>query len=115
MVVEALNRRRDIALERSLGASQQMVIREFWSWSIAFSMTGAVLGVLLAFLLSHPVLNTLSPLVGEVSSQFSEAAGIKGSSVFLGVGMAALFGGILGLLPSFSAVKGNIAENLRDA
>lgn len=115
MVVEALNRRRDIALERSLGASQRMVIREFWSWSLALSLTGAALGVLLALIFSRPVLNTLSPLVGEVSSQFSAAAGVKASSVFLGVGLAVLFGGVLGLLPSFSAVKGNIAETLREA
>ena len=115
MVVEALNRRRDIALERSLGASQNMVIREFWTWSIGLSLTGAALGVIFALLFSHPVLNTLSPLVGEVSSQFSEAAGVKGSSVLLGVFLALLFGGVLGLLPSFSAVKGNIAETLREA
>ncbi len=115
MVVEALNRRRDIALERSLGASRQMVVREFWSWSIALSFTGAAVGVILALILSRPVLGTLSPLVGEVSTRFSEAAGVKGGSVFLGVGMALLFGGVLGLLPSFSAVKGNIAETLREA
>ena len=115
MVVEALNRRRDIALERSLGASQHMVIREFWTWSIALSLTGAVLGVIISLLLSHPVLSTLSPLVGEVSSQFSEAAGVRFSSVLLGVFLAVLFGGVLGLLPSFSAVKGNIAETLREA
>ena len=114
MVVEALNRRREIALERSLGASQQMVVREFWSWSIALSLTGGAVGVVLALILSRPVLSTLSPLVGEVSSQFSEAAGVKGGSVFLGVGMAVLFGGVLGLLPSFPAVNGNIAETLRE-
>jgi ABC-type antimicrobial peptide transport system permease subunit len=65
MVVEALNRRRDIALERSLGASQNRIIREFWSWSIGLSLTGAALGVIFSLLFSHPVLNTLSPLVGE--------------------------------------------------
>lgn len=114
MVVEALNRRKDIALERALGASQNDVVKEFWLWSLMLSLTGAVIGVLLAFSLSHPVLNTLSPLVGEVSTQFSAAAGVRFSSVIQGVFFAVLFGGVLGILPSFSAVKGNIAETLRE-
>jgi len=115
MVVEALNRRKSIALERALGASQKVVIKEFWIWSLMLSLAGAALGVIIALILSHPVLNTLSPLVGEVSSQFSEAAGVRFSSVLRGVFLAVLFGGVLGLLPSLSAVKGNIADTLREA
>ncbi|MDC7233742.1 MAG: ABC transporter permease [Spirochaetales bacterium] len=114
MVVEALNRRKDIALERALGASQNDVVKEFWLWSLMLSLTGAAIGVILALILSGPVLNTLSPLVGEVSSQFSEAAGVRFGSVLQGVFFAVLFGGVLGILPSFSAVKGNIAETLRE-
>ncbi len=115
MVVEALNRKRDIALERALGASQSLVVREFWSWSVMLSLAGAVLGLLIAAVLSGPVLSTLSPLVGEVSTSFSEAAGLRLLSVVRGIVLAVLFGGILGLLPSFSAVKGNIADILREA
>ncbi len=114
MVVEALNRRKDIALERALGASQRDVVKEFWLWSLMLSLAGAVIGVLLALVLSHPVLSTLSPLVGEVSDQFSEAAGIRFIPIVKGVFLAVLFGGILGLLPSLSAVKGNISETLRE-
>jgi len=115
MVVEALNRRKDIALERALGASRKDVVREFWIWSLMLSLTGALIGVVVAFILSGPVLNTLSPLVGEVSVQFSEAAGIRFISVLRGVFFAVFFGGFLGLLPSLTAVKGNIAETLREA
>ncbi len=115
MVVEALNRRKDIALERALGASRKDVVKEFWIWSLMLSLTGALIGVILAFILSGPVLNTLSPLVGEVSAQFSQAAGIRFISILRSVFFAVLFGGVLGLLPSFSAVRGNIAETLREA
>ena len=115
MVVEALNRKRDIALERALGASQVLVVKEFWSWSIMLSLAGAALGLIIAAILSGPVLSTLSPLVGEVSSSFSEAAGLRFLSIVRGILMAVLFGGVLGLLPSFSAVKGNIALTLREA
>ena len=61
MVVESLSRRREIALERALGASQQLVIREFWSWSLTLSLAGALIGVILSLLLAEPVMNNLSP------------------------------------------------------
>lgn len=114
MVVESLGRRREIALERSLGASQIRVIREFWSWSMMLSLLGAIIGVLLALLIGKPVLGTLSPLLGELSSDFGSAAGIKILPVFGGFSLAIGCGGLLGLLPAFSAVKGNIAETLRE-
>jgi putative ABC transport system permease protein len=114
MVVEALGRKREIALERSLGASQIRVIKEFWSWSIMLSLLGAVIGIILAFILAKPVLGTMAPLLGELSENFSEASGVKLSSVISGFLLALGCGGILGLLPAFSAVKGNISETLRE-
>ncbi|MBB6478856.1 ABC transporter permease [Spirochaeta isovalerica] len=114
MVVESLGRRREIALERSLGASQVRVIREFWSWSMMLSLLGAVIGVLLALAIGKPVLGTLSPLLGELSSDFSSAAGVKFLPLVSGFALAIGCGGLLGLLPAFSAVKGNIAETLRE-
>jgi len=114
MVVEALGRRREISLERALGASQVQVIGEFWSWSVALSLLGALIGLLFAFLLAGPVLGTLAPLVGEVSTQFKAAAGLDPWSVVEGVVLALGCGGVLGLLPAFSAVKGTIADTLRE-
>ena len=114
MVVEALNRRRAIALERALGASRGIVIREFWSWSLALSLTGAIMGVVIALLLARPVLSTLSPLMGEVSGNFARAAGVRFGSVLFSLSLSVLFGGVLGVLPSLSAVRGNIADTLRE-
>jgi putative ABC transport system permease protein len=114
MVVELLGRRREIALERALGASQAAVVREFWSWSVALSLMGAVIGLALAFLLSRPVLGTIAPLVGEVSDQFRDAAGLDLASAAGGVALALGCGGILGALPAFGAVKGNISDTLRE-
>lgn len=114
MVVESLGRRREIALERSLGASRRRVVREFWSWSVMLSLLGALIGVLLALAIGKPVLGTLSPLLGELSLDFSASAGIKISSVISGFALAMGCGGLLGLLPAFSAVKGNISDILRE-
>jgi putative ABC transport system permease protein len=114
MVVEALGRKREIALERSLGASQLRVIKEFWSWSIMLSLLGAIIGIILAFLLAKPVLGSMAPLLGELSGNFSEASGVKITSLISGFLLALGCGGMLGLLPAFSAVKGNIADTLRE-
>ena len=114
MVVESLSRRREIALERALGASQKLVVREFWNWSITLSLAGAVLGVILSLLLARPVMNSLSPLLGEVAGQFQADSGIAASAVLVSVALALGFGGSLGLLPVLSAVKGNIAETIRE-
>jgi len=114
MVVELLGRRREIALERALGASQAMVVREFWSWSVALSLIGAALGLVLALLLSKPVLSTIAPLVGEVSDKFKDAAGLDPMSALAGVLLDLGCGGVLGALPAFAAVKGNISETLRE-
>jgi ABC-type antimicrobial peptide transport system permease subunit len=114
MVVELLSRRRDIALERAIGASQADVVKEFWTWSVALSLFGALLGVLIAIPLSGPVLRTIAPLLGEVSTQFSAAATLTPSSIALGLLLALGCGGVLGALPAFAAVKGNISDTLRE-
>jgi putative ABC transport system permease protein len=114
MVVEALGRKREIALERSLGASQGRVLKEFWIWSIMLSILGAVIGIILAFVLAKPVLGTMAPLLGELSENFSEASGVRLSAVIAGFILAITCGGVLGLLPAFSAVKGNISDTLRE-
>ena len=112
MVVEALSRRRDIALERALGASQLQVVKEFWSWSFLLSCLGAILGVVFSLILAKPVLNTIVPLVGEFSGD--TALHLSPLAVLGGVSLALVCGGILGLLPAFSAVKGHIADVLRE-
>lgn len=114
MVVESLSRRREIALERALGASQHLVVREFWSWSLTLSMAGALIGIILSLILAKPVMNNLSPLVGEISGQFQADSGVKVSALLTSIALALGFGGVLGLLPAFSAVKGNIAETIRE-
>ncbi len=69
---------------------------------------------LLAFLLAKPVMGTMAPLLGELSGEFASSAGLKISSLLAGFLLAVSCGGVLGLLPAFSAVKGNISDVLRE-
>jgi len=114
MVVESLGRRREIALERALGASQFLVLREFWLWSMALSLLGALIGTLLAFALAPSMVNLITPLAGEISQSFSAASGLNGLAVGAGILLAVLSGGILGVLPAIPSVQGCIADTLRE-
>lgn len=114
MVVESLSRRREIALERALGASQGLVVREFWIWSLALSFTGAATGLILSLVLSKPVMSSMSPLLGEIAAEFSSGFGVTAGAMVTSLTLAVGFGGVLGLLPALSAVKGNIAETIKE-
>lgn len=114
MVVEALGRKKEIAIERALGASKLRVVTEFWQWSVMLSLLGAVLGVILAFLIAQPVLGTMTPLLEELSDDISIGTGIRPLALISGIALALGCGGILGVLPAFSAVKGDISDTLRE-
>ncbi|QEN03391.1 ABC transporter permease [Thiospirochaeta perfilievii] len=115
MVVEALGRRREIAIERALGASRIQVIKEFWLWSVMLSFVGAIIGIILSVALSSTVLGTMSPLISELTGASIVNTSVKPFAVLSGVGLALMCGGLLGVLPSFSAVKGDISDVLREA
>jgi putative ABC transport system permease protein len=114
MVVELLGRKREIALERAIGASQAAVVREYWGYSVALSMVGAAIGVIAAAVLAGPALRTLVPLLGEVSNQINISAALNPLAALGGLLLALFCGGVLGALPAFGAVKGNIADTLRE-
>lgn len=114
MVVEALGRKKEIGLERALGSSKIRVIGEFWQWSVFLSFLGAVIGLFLAFLISTPVLGTLTPLLSEFTSNIEVGSSIKPLSIINTLLLVLLCGGILGILPAFSAVKGSISETIRE-
>jgi len=114
MFVEALSRKREIALERALGASRRRVIMEFWNWSLMLTFLGALLGIILAVLLSRPVLGAMAPLLEELSGNDLISSGIRFSALLNGTALALLCGSVLGLIPSLSAVRGDIADILRE-
>lgn len=113
MVVEALGRRREIAIERALGASRIQIIKEFWGWSIILSCFGGILGIGLSYLLSGTVLGSMSPLISELTAH-TFTPSIKVIPLINGVLLTLFCGGFLGLLPSFGALKGGIADTLRE-
>lgn len=114
MLVEALNRKKHLALERALGASQFRIIKEFWSWSIVMSFLGVLIGSLLAYFSFSSILQTISPLFGDISNELNYDVGFSISALIKSVALILLFGGFFGVIPVIPVVKENIAESIKD-
>lgn len=113
MLVEALGRTREIALERALGASKGVIVREFFARSTVVSLISVVIGVGLAFLLSGPLTNLILPIfAGVEASEVGSVITIQ--SVLIGAASAVAIGGIFGVFPVFSVLNIGIADAIRE-
>ena len=112
-MVEALGRVRQIAIQRALGASRQMVITEFFQRSIFLSLLSALVGVAIALLFASPINQLLIPVYESIGIE-SGGGVITGVSILIGVGTAIAAVGILGIIPVLSLLKINIAESIRE-
>lgn len=114
MVVEALGRSKEIALERALGASKTYIVREFFTRSVLISLVSAALGVALSVVFARPLGELVIPVFeGALSGQFASIIDIR--SVVLSTAAALVIGGIFGALPVFSLFQGAIADSIREA
>lgn len=113
MLVEALGRSREIALERALGASRATIIKEFFARSAVVSLMSVAIGVGLAFILSGPLTDLILPIFSGVDA--SDISGIITlQSVLIGGVSAILIGGVFGVFPVFSVLNVGIAEAIRE-
>jgi len=115
MLVEVLGRSREIALERALGASRRVIAGEYFARSMLLSALSAVVGVLLALLLSAPLTRLVLPIFSGVSSGDLGGTVIGAAAIGIGVGSALLVGGVFGVFPLIPALRTNIADGMREA
>ncbi len=113
MLVEALGRSREIALERALGASRMTIIREFFARSSVVSLISVAIGIALAFILSGPLTSLILPIFSGIDA--SEVGSvITLQSVLIGAASAVLIGGVFGVFPVFSVLNIGIADAIRE-
>ena len=113
MLVEVLGRSREIAIARAFGASKGAIVREFAARSLLMVSAAAVIGVALSLFLSGPLTELAAPIFRGVTA--AELGGvISPAGVLTGVAAAFGVGGLLGILPVFSALAAPIAEGIRD-
>jgi putative ABC transport system permease protein len=109
LLVRATERGREIAVRAAVGSGRGRIIAQMLVESIVLSWAGAVLGVLLAWQ-GIRLITVLSP--GNLPR--IEGAGIDLAALLYTAGAALVAAIAFGLAPALRAVRGNLADALRD-
>lgn len=109
LLARASRRRSEIAVRAAMGASRGQIIRQFLAESVLLSMIGGALGVMLAVLLLHGVLQLLP-------SDLPRAASITIDSTVLAFSLVVSFvtGLLFGVLPALRTARVDPSVALRD-
>jgi putative ABC transport system permease protein len=102
MLASVLERTREIGVRRAVGARRRDVLSQFLFESVAISLAGGTVGVLLGFTISW-----------SVSSLSDWSTVVTGYSILLAFGFSAAVGVIFGTYPAMSAARLNPIEALR--
>jgi putative ABC transport system permease protein len=107
MAMSVRSRTREVALLKTLGFTRQRVLSIFVSESVALSVIGGLLGVLVAIpviaAMTHKFIGLGIPLDMKV----------KPPAAFLALLVAVILGVVSGYLPAYRASRMNIVEGLR--
>ena len=108
LLVRAIRQRREIAVRLALGAGKRALLRQAILESLALSLTGGVLGLIVAAVglrIGVGLLPETLPRVGEIGLDWKVVA-----FAFL---LAMLTGIVCGLAPAFAAIRTSVNETLK--
>ena len=116
MLVEVLNRTRDIGLRRALGTSRGGIRRYFIGQALWYSGIGGVIGTGLAFAFYRTIGVFLMPLFDSAGFRATDIdLSVPGAiPIAIAVGAALLFGALFGFFPALSAARTPIIECIRE-
>src|SRR5579859_4731871 len=109
MLVRAIRRQREVAVRLALGAQASALIRQAVLESLLLSVSGGVLGLLLAAValgVGKSVLPESLPRVNEISLSWQVVA--------FALGLAVVTGLVCALAPAFAAIRTNVNSNLKE-
>ncbi|HEV2495957.1 MAG TPA: ABC transporter permease [Terriglobia bacterium] len=109
LLVRAVRRRRQIAVQMALGAPAGALLGEALLESLVLSVTGGVLGLGLAAI----ALRVGVRLLPETLPRIQEV-GLDGKVVLFAIVLSVLTGVVCGLAPTFAALRTNISETLKE-
>lgn len=109
-LARSVERRREIAIRTALGAPRARVVRQLVTESLLVSISGGILGVLLAWFgvdaLQSVLRQTAIPRVDEIT--------IDGPVLLFVAATSILTGLLFGLFPALEATRPSLTGNLRD-
>jgi putative ABC transport system permease protein len=113
MLVRATGRKRELATRAALGAGRGMIVRQLLTESLALSLTGGALGLVLGGVGVRLLLTmaTGMPRIGEDGS----AVTVDWHVLLFTLGMSVLTGILFGLAPAISASRPNLVAALNES
>ena len=117
MLVETLGRSRQIALERSFGASKGRIVGEFFARSAALSLISAFVGLILSLIFASPLKLVLEPVLTGAGLGGAVTNGdllITLPSILIAFAASVVIGGVFGIFPVMSNLKVPISDGIRD-
>ena len=114
LLVRATGRRREIAIRAAIGGSRRRIVRQLLTESVALSLAGGALGLLLGWAGIRALLsiNTAGlPRVGENGS----FVGLDWRVVAFTVGVSLATGIIFGLIPALQSSKTDLTTTLKES
>ncbi len=116
MLVEVLNRTRDIGLRRALGTTRGGVRRYFIGQALYYSLIGSAVGVGLSVAFYRTIGVFLTPLFDSAGFRATDIAlKVPGLlPIAIAVGSALVFGALFGFFPALSAARTPIIECIRE-
>jgi predicted permease len=109
MLVRAIRRQREVAVRLALGARASMLIRQAMLESLVLSISGGVLGLVLAAValqMGKSMLPESLPRVNEI--------GLSWQVIVFALGLAIITGLVCAIAPAFAAIRTNVNENLKE-
>ena len=109
VLARASRRARELAVRTALGAGRARLARQLFTESIALSLAGGALGILLAVWGVRGLTTLIGPWLPSVSEVTVDATVLA-----FALGVSALTGVVFGMIPVFSG-RGNVAGTLRES
>jgi predicted permease len=110
LLARGSQRRREIAIRLSVGASRVRLVRQFLTESVLLSFGGGLAGIALAYWITH-VLSSL-PLPSQIPLEFNCQLDLHVFAITLAIALAAGIG--FGLAPALSSTRADIGVTLKE-
>jgi predicted permease len=110
LLARGSQRRGEVAIRLSVGASRVRLVRQFLTESVLLSFAGGLAGIVLAYGITH-VLSSL-PLPSQIPLEFNCQPDLHVLAITLAIALAAGIG--FGLAPALSATRTDIGVTLKE-